>query len=374
MMFVSPHLKFDPTKSLSPDVERLCNMAAEIPPEVNQATFRAGQWWVYPLGRSGGETLVGLRLTPGTALAKSPVVVARGPQAITIASSPASLVPIRVHDNMMGGGARWDQIAKLTRAQWKALVELHHTFGGKDELDELRKLTTDKAVKKAYEKGSADYAGMMRTRAESLTRLDPAKETRAYASYLVKAAVERVAPTPAPEAGCWNPALAAIALYLSQNDPDDEPHRDEELWAAWRVVHHLPGLDTGRSGTGIVATDSAETGAALNVSAAKVVTKRKDKAWASDPVLAAAAKLAAARKYDGAAHLEAAAALEKAGDAEGAFTQIAAATYWRVQARGAADPGAIEVASKLARRAKWTQVADSLDEMHQTQQELEAEG
>lgn len=374
MMFVSPHLTFDPTKSLSPGVERLCGMAAEIPPEVNRETFGAGQWWVYPLGRAGGSHLVGLRLTPGTALAKSSVVIARGPLASTIASSPAYLVPIRVHDNMMGGGARWDEIARLSKAEWKALVELHHTLGGGDDLDELRKLTTDKAVKKAYEKGSADYDGMVRARAESLTRLDAASETRVYASYLVKAAVERVAPTPTPEAGCWNPALATLALFISQNDPDDDPRRDEQLWAAWRVVHHLPGLDTARSGTGIVVSDTISVAVALHISAAKVVTKRKDKAWTSDPVLAAAEKLATAKKYDGAAHLEAAAALDKAGDAAGAFTQMAAATYWRVQARGASDPEALDAARKLARRARWTEVADSLDELHQTQQELEAEG
>jgi hypothetical protein len=374
MMFVSPHLSFDPTESLSPEVERLCNMAAEIPPEVNQSTFRAGQWWVYPLGRAGGHHLVGLRLTPGTALVSSSVVIARGPQAITIASSPAYLVPIRVHDNMMGGGARWDEIAKLSKATWKALVALHHTLGGADDLDELRKLTTDKAVKRAYEKGSADYAGMVRTRAESLTRLDAATETQVYARYLVNAAVEGVAPTPAPEAGCWNPAIATLALFMSQNDPDDQPRRDEELWAAWRVMHQLPGLDTARSGTGIIATDSTATAVALNTSAAKVVTKRKDKAWASDPVLAAAAKLATVKTYDGAAHLEAAAALDKAGDAAGAFTQMAAATYWRAQAKGAADPKALDAARKLARRAAWTEVADSLDELHQTERDLEAEG
>jgi hypothetical protein len=374
MMFVSPHLQFDPTESRPPEVERLCGMAAEIPPEVNRETFCAGQWWVYPLGRAGGSHLVGLRLTPGTALAKSSVVGVSGPQAVTIASSPAYLVPIRVHDNMMGGGARWDEIAALSKAEWKALVDLHHTLGGSDDLDELRKLTTDKAVKKAYEKGSADYAGMVRARADSLTRLDTASETRIYASYLVRAAVERVAPTPAPDAGCWNAALATLALYINQNDPDDEPRREEQLWAAWRVLHNLPGLDSGRSGTGIIASDLTSVAVALHTSAAKVVTKRKDKAWASDPVLAAAGKLATTKNYDGASHLEAAAALDKAGDAAGAFTQMAAATYWRVQAKGEADPEALDAVRRLARRARWTEVADSLDQLYQAQRELEAEG
>jgi hypothetical protein len=373
MMFVSPHLKFDPTESLSPDVERLCDLEAEIPPEVNLESFRAGQWWVYPLGRAGGSHLVGLRLTPGRTLASSAVVVAKGAQAMTIASSPAYLVPIRLHDRLRRGGASWDEIAGLSKAEWKALVELHHTLGGTDDLTELRKLTTDKAVKAAYEKGAQDYRAMATARAESQQRLDRAPETQVYARYVLAAALDRVAPTPTPEAGCWNEALASLALYMSQNDPDGKPHRDDELWAAWRVMHGLPGLDTARSGTGINVDVSVPAAVALDVSAAKVVTKRKDAAWAADPRLPAIEKLATSKKYDGAAHLDAAAALEQAKDHAGAFEARIAATYWKVHATGAADRSALDEARTLARTATWTEVADALDELYEAQEESEAE-
>src|SRR6185436_1718175 len=147
---------------------------------------------------------------------------------------------------------------------------------------------------------------------------------------VLAASLDRVAPTPAPEAGCWNGALAAIALFVSQNDPDDRPHRDEEEWAAWRMTHELPGLDTACSGIGVVANLSMQTAVALNMSAAKVVTKRKQRAWASDALLPAIEELATRKSYDGAAHLQAANALEEANEHAAAFTALAAATYWRV--------------------------------------------
>jgi hypothetical protein len=369
MMFVSPHLKFDPTRSLTGETEPLCGMRAEIPPEVNRATLRAGQWWVYPLARGADNILFGLRLTPGVAMKDSAVVVADRAQAATIASSPAYLVPTRLHGTLRRGGEKWDELASLPPRKWKALVALHHTLGGDDDLDEVRKLVRDKAVKKLYETG--DYRALVTTQCEWQQRLDRAPETAAYARYLVRAVTEKVAPTPTPDAGCWNAALATLALWMSQHDPDEQPHRDAELWSAWRVVHQLPGLDSSR-GTGTEVGWTPGPAVELQISAAKVVTKRKDKAWASDLLLPAVEKLAASKKYDGAAHLAAATALDKARDPAGAFTALMAAAYWRVQARGEADVEVLGTARKLARKAKW-EIADALDEIFETQEQLEAE-
>jgi hypothetical protein len=186
-------------------------------------------------------------------------------------------------------------------------------------------------------------------------------------------ATERVAPTPTPEAGCWDGALAALAFYVNQNDPEDEPHHHEELWAASRVVHGRPGLDTGRSGTGIIADFSVESAVLLNVSAAKVDAKRKDGGLARDLLLPAIKKLATTKSCDGSAYVVAAGALEQADDPAGAFTALVAATYWRVHAKGAADRQALDAVRKLARRASWPEVAVSLDELYDAQAELETE-
>jgi hypothetical protein len=190
---------------------------------------------------------------------------------------------------------------------------------------------------------------------------------------VLAAALERIAPTPVPEAGCWNSALATLALFVHQHDPDGEPHRDEELWASWRVARQLPGLDSSRAGTGILCDLSAHSAVPLNVSAAKVVAKRKDQAWAADPRLPAIEQLATSKDYDGAAHLTAAAALEAAGDPAAAFTALLASVYWEVQANGGAQRGSLDAARKLARRACWGEIADSLDEMWDSYHQVEAE-
>jgi hypothetical protein len=370
MMFVSPHLAFNPLRSLPRDLEWPCDMQADIPPEINLETFRAGQWWVYPLARSGGTQIVALLLTPGVALAHSPVVVAQAGQAITIASSPAYLIPIRLHEKMVRGGQEWDELAATPAKTWKALVALHHTFGGKGELEELRKLLGDKRIKKTYE--ASDFRALMSAYAESQQRLDQAPETATYTSYLLQAASQKVAPTPTPEAGCWNAALASLALFVNQHD-EDTPRRDEEQWAAWQVAHHLPGLDTSRSGNGIVVDCSIDAADELNVSAAKVVTKRKRKEWASDLLVPAIEKLATTKKYSGAAHRDAAVALETARDYPAAFRALAAAAHWQARAAGTADGTDLDAARKLARRAGWLDIADALDSFHNKWPEIEAE-
>ena len=372
MMFVSPHLGFDPTEDLSPEVEVLCNLQAEIPPEVNLFTFAAGQHWVAPLGRSGGNVLVGLRLVPGRALAQCPVVEVEGAQAVTIASSPAHLVPVRLHERLRQGGAAWDELAALDDERWAALVALHHKLGGQGQLEAVRALLSDAGLRQLYD-GGGDRKAQATARAEVLQRLDPSPETAAYARYLARAGVDRVAPTPVPEAGGWTDSLCTLALYASQHDPEDEPHRDDESWAAWRVAQQLPGLDTARVGLGLVPGLRRDAGAALALGAAKVVVKRARPEWQAGPLWPAIERLAHEPDYDGLAHLEAAAALERAGEAAAAFTALAASSYWEVVARGEATRDALAPACALARRAGWTELADSLEELQTLRQDVLAE-
>lgn len=362
MMFVSSQLGFDPTEDLSPEVEALCNLQAEIPPEVNQATFAAGLHWTAPLGRSGGDVLVAIRLVPGLGLAQSPVVEIAGGQAVTIASSPARLVPVRLHERMRQGGAAWDELRALDDDAWQALILLHRKLGGEDRLEAVRSLLDDRELRQLYD-GGAGLAAQAKVRARVLEHMDPGPETSAYARYLARYGAERVAPTPAPDAGPWTEAAATLALYASQNDPDDEPRREEETWAAWRVAQQLPGLDSARTGAGLWPTLSRAAGAELALAAAKVVVKRASAPQRAHLLWPALERLANDPEYDGEAHFAAAEALERAGDVAGAFSALAASAYWEVVARGQVERDALAASAELARRAAWRQGADSLDEL-----------
>ncbi len=374
MMFVSPHLDFDPTKKLPPMVEPLCNLRMEIPADVNLHTFAAGQLWTYPLARSGNTGLVGLCLTPKTALADSAVVEVDGAQGITLASRPAYLVPVRLWERMRPGGPAWEEVAKLPAKTWKELAAFHHSLGGTDDLDAVRKLASDKKIKAAYEKGAGDFKGMVTAFFEAQQRVDAAKETAVYAKYMVKAILDKVAPVPPPDAGCWSDALTSVALAVCRHDAEEEPRPDDEAAASWRLLHQLPGLDTDRDKIIAILPGMKQTSAAkLLQSAAKVVVKRAQKEWAKDPLWPAIDALAKGKKYDGAAHFAAAAELEKAKDPAGAFTALAASSYWEVAAKGEVKRDTLDAARKLARKAKWAQVADSLDEMFETRKEVEEE-
>jgi hypothetical protein len=369
-MFVSPHLKFDPTKSLKPAAEYLCGMTAEIPPEVNVATLSAGQWWAYPLARAADDVFFGLRLTPGVSLKRSPVVVAQRALAKTIASRPAYLVPVRVHQIVLGSEARWAELAATAAKPWKELIDLHHSLGGDDDLDELRKVLKDKRLKAAHR--SPDFPTKQQVRLETQARLDPTPETAAYASYVARVLSERAAPAPAPEAGCWNEALATLVLYVAQQESDDQaPRHAEEQWAARRIVSQLPGLD---ARTNVVTDLSEEAAIRIATSAAKIVTKAKDKTGVDPRGWAAIGKVASTKKYDGSAHLELAKTLEAAKDHPGAFVALMTAAFWQAQRKDTVDTTIHDRARKLARKARWVDIADALDEMHEVRAEMIKDG
>lgn len=368
MMFVSPHLKYDPTESLKPAAEALTGMRADIPSEVNVATLTAGQWWVYPLARSSGDIFYGLRMTPGAALTQSPVVVAQRSVATTLASCPAYLVPTRIHRTILASPARWDQIAATPVAQWKDLVALHHSLGGEDDLDELRKVLKDKRLQAQH--AIKDFRKAHPVRLETQARLDPTPETAAYTKYVATVVTERTAPLPAPDAGCWNEALATLVLTMAKENAHDDDPRAAEEWAARRIVRQLPGLD---SRTSVVTELSEDESVRIARSAAKLVLKAKDKTDVDPRVLPALAKVATA-KYDGAAHLELAKALESAKDYAGAFTALMTAAFWQAQRKEEVDAPILDRVRKLARKAKWIDIADALDEMNEVRADLIKEG
>jgi hypothetical protein len=370
MMFVSPHLKYDPTKSLKPAAEALSGLKADIPSDVNVATLSAGQWWVYPLARSFQENFVGLRLTPGVPLKQSPVVVAQRAVAITLASRPAHLVPVQMHRLVWASEARWDQLAATPANQWKELVALHRSLGGDDDLDELRKVLQDKRLKaQHFVKG---FRAVYPVRLETQARLDPTPETAAYARYVAKVVTEQTAPVPAPEAGCWNEALATIVLTVAKDESaDDEPRDAEEQWAARKIVGQLPGLD---ARTTVVPELSEDEAKRIASSAAKTVTKAKDKTGVDPRALPAIAKVATTKKYDGSAHVTLAKTLELAADYDAAFTALMTAAFWQAQHKDEVDTAIHDRARKLARKAKWIDIADALDEMHDVRAEMIKDG
>jgi hypothetical protein len=299
------------------------------------------------------------------------VVEAQGAQLVTVASSPAVLVPMRLHERMLLGQESWDELSALPDERWRELAVLHQKLGGKGGLEEVRALLGDAALRERYDGG--DRKAKAAARAESLRRLDPSAGTAAYVEALVRAAQSRRLATPVPEAGPWTESLCCLALYLAQNDPDDEPRRDEESWAAWRVTHQWPGLDSARAGLGLVAGYAVSDGAELGVSAAKVVVKRPPAALARDPLRGAIDRLAQEPGYDGGAHLEAAEALERAGDAEGAYRALVASTYWDVVAHGQMERDTLELALALARRSGWRELAGSLEVLASMRQDVSAE-
>lgn len=363
MMFVSPHLKFDPTRPLSPMVEPLCNLRMEITAEVNLHAFDAGQFWTYPLARRGEYGMVGIRLTPGKDLKDSPVVEVVGAQGLTLASSTASLVPICLWERVRGGGASWRNLSRQPAKVWDDLIAFHHTLGGTGELEAVRALLRDRSIKAACEKGAGDYPGLVAACFEAQQRMDPAPETAVYASYMTNAVRARAAP-PVPEAGCWNDALIAFAVAMKAKNADG---------LRWRLMGQLPGLDADRLPFSLIPGLQVAKAAPMLRSAARSLCKRPNPAWTTDPLWPAVEAISSARKYDGVAHLDVARSLEASGEFAAAFKALAASAWWDTAAHETATREVLEPARALARRAGWAQIADSLDEMVEVRREAREE-
>lgn len=373
MEFSSPHLTFDPrATSLDQEVENLCGMRLDILDELVLEAQHSGSWWVYPLGRSMTFSLIGIRLSPGRSLAQSPVVICEGSEAVTLCSSSAYLVPALLAIRLIAGESRWSQIAALSADGWRRLVTFHRALGGTDDLDSVRSVAADPALRHAMTE-SEDHARWIHAVAEIRRRVDEAPETQTWAAYAASVAVDESVSDLPPESGCWSPALDALALVACQNDLSGERRRDLELGAAWRVIHHPPALDTSRTDTGILPPASSTASIELGTAAAKMVTWRRHEEWAADPLVTAAEQLATARPYDGAAHLAAASALERAGHHEAAFTALTAAAYWSFHARGEATPETLNSAIGVAKNAGSTDVAEALEQMLAAREMLEAE-
>jgi hypothetical protein len=373
MELSSPHWTFDPTAfTLDPSVAWLCDLRLDILDDVNLEALRSGLWWVYPIGRSFSNSLIGLRLRPGTPLARSPVVSARGAEAVTLCSSPAYLVPTLVFNQMLIGEPRWREVAKLSAADWAPAIALHRALGGGDDLEGLRAVAADRALAASIAVGADDYERWVHAVSGIKSRLDAAPETATYWRYAAAVAITKSA-TPLPDAGGWNGALAALAFYASRDEGAPEAARALQLEAAWRMMQAPPALDTSRSGTGIALVPSSHKSVELGVSAAKVVAKRKPPAWTGDPLLPAIEQLATTKPYDGAAHALAASILARAGDPERAFDALTAAAYWSFHASGSAQPDALDAAVGVARHAGSTDVADALEQLRDARAQLEAE-
>src|SRR5689334_15465274 len=76
----------------------------------------AGSWWVQPLGRTESGATLGLRLVPGLDLEACPVVLASGCEVVTIAPTPAHLVPALVFATMLQGDDAWERVDRAFQA------------------------------------------------------------------------------------------------------------------------------------------------------------------------------------------------------------------------------------------------------------------
>ena len=372
MELASSHWSFDPTTfDLDLEVGALCGLRLDLYDETNLEALSAGLWWVFPLGRSFASNLIGLRLRPGTPLGQSPVVITSAAEAVTLCARPAVLVPTQIFARMVIGEPRWSAVAGLSTAKWESAVALHRALGGEDDLSELRSVAADRSL--ATRVGNRDDEhGRLRALAEIYTRLDPAPETAVYWRYAAAVAVARTNATEPPRAGCWNPALAALAFWASRGG-STEAARSVELDAAWEMMQYPPGLDTSRDGTGVTLTPSSYKSVDLLISAAKVVDERRHRAWAADPRLPAVQALAGINPPDGTAYLEAARALAHDGDAAGAFDALTAAAYWSYRADGTALPAALDAAIDVARHSGAADIADALEQQRDAYQHPLAE-
>ena len=373
MELTSSHWSFDPkTFAIDPDLSALLDLRLDLYDETNLEALNAGLWWVYPIGRNYASHLIGLRLSPGTPLAQSPVVIAKGGAVVTLCSRPAALVPALLFVKMASGVEQWNEVRSLSAPEWEAAVALHRALGGEGDLQDVKALAADRSLAAHFDDGSA-YADNMRARAAGFARLDAQPQTAAYYAYAAEAAVEKTTAKAMPDVGPWGAAVAALAFVAARHERAPEGARELELAAARQLQQEPPALDTSRRTAGLTMSPSIHLSKELGISAAKVVVKRQHPEWASDPRMPAITALATTDGYDGTAHLEAAAKLAAAGDAGGAFTALTAAAYWSFHAEGKAKPEALERAIELVRGAGIGDLGDALEQQRHAHQAILAQ-
>jgi hypothetical protein len=354
---------FDPdTVKLTDDAELACGLRFDLDPEHHRVILVGhGTWWVLPFARTLSDEMVGVRMVPGTSLAHSPVVMLNQAEAMTIASTPACLVADSIYMSMMGGAEWWNRKRGLTPATWDALIALHRKLGGTDDLQSVRAVIVDDALRDAvFDFGGRNTEGM----ATALARLDSSPQTASFLQYARRAVETYDAPLPLPDLGCWRAAAAAIAYVSNGVATQKGAHDHWKRAAAWEVVNQPPGLDTSQGALPSLIAPPHGTSARLSLAAARDLVAAESELDADvigDPLWPAVRAMAAeAADYGGLAHMDASPLLKDIGHPERAFTAAVAAAFWRWNATQEPFPELLIGAQMLAAQSGWTEIAETL--------------
>jgi hypothetical protein len=354
---------FDPdTVKFSEEAELACGLRFDLDPEHHRVILvGCGTWWVLPFARTLSDEIIGVRMVPGTPLAQSPVVMLNQAEAMTIASTPTRLVSNSIYMSMMGGQEFWNRKRGLTSATWDQLAALHRQLGGTDDLQPIRTVIADDALRDAV----LDFGGrLIEGMTTALARLDSSAQTAAFLKFARRAVETHDAPFPLPDVGCWRAAAAAIA-YVSNGVATWQGTRDHwKRMAAWEVVNQPPGLDTAQGALPSLIAPPHGTSARLLFAAARDLAEAESKLAVDvtrDPLWPAIRAIAAeAADYGGLAHMDASPLLKEAGDPERAFTATIAAAFWRWTLTQEPFPELLIGAQMLAAQSGWTEIAEAL--------------
>ena len=346
---------------LSPETSALLPLRASYAPLEELRRF--GTWWLAPFARVGLD-LLAVRLVPGRRLVDGPVVWAAGSATVTVASSAAYAVPVVVLAQILATPHRWLEARELLPREWGELVAAHRALGGADELDALRGLVHDEALRVA-----CASPGASRDAAAALmfARVDPAPATGAFRA----AALPRTSHADADGDGASAPPAPLVASV------PPEPPSPFDPWAAagaaldfgaeprsrsraWRLFSAPAGLDLAWADAAVPLPDPDPAQAARRLhEAARLLAASPHpvpEVWRADPLWPALLALAAApgpAAYHGVEMMQAAAQLAEAGQPERALHALSHVQFWNSFTGAEPMDGALEAASALARQQGW---------------------
>jgi hypothetical protein len=331
-----------------------------------------GTWWIQPLARRSDDIL-GLFLQPGKEQAQCPVVLSSGSEAVTIASSMATAVPMFLYlSQLIPVSKKWHRFRQRWPELEEDLLPLHLAMGGTDRLEGFRQVLFDDELLEHWEVGLSPERRHENHR-KAFERLDPSPENILHRRHLCQAGIEFLAskaPVDIASAddfsmfGAWRTACAVATFHLARIY-----HRTPALLtAAWEVACRPAGLDTGQSGIdpyhfpcGMLADGAPlQTAQALAKHAAEVETS-----WTRDPLWPAVMALAEqGLSYQGVDHVRAAQLLdEELKQSERAYQSLISAAFWSFTALGASVPAMMDAATWLAEKSGWTDLHTHLLEM-----------
>lgn len=320
-----------------------------------------GLWWIEPLlAHQSGEVL-GLRRLPGVDSKDWPFVVALGYQALTVASKPASALPMRIFSaRLFNLPAGWRSLQPRWSAVVSELRAVHEALGGTDQLDRLDRVVTDDALKESVLFRGGDVQPVELAGARVLRTLDGDTghgRYRAHLDALLLGTVPLVLDFDV--FGAWASAAAANSVVAMQWTMRGEEAFPPACWAllrgpapldaaVLRVPSHFPRLSS------VPLADQTLLSAARGLADAK---KACPSDWTTDPFFDASMALAEhGKSYDGGAHLVAAERLEGSAEPERAFVALQCAAFWSRCNRGNASPDALRAAVALADRQSGSEL------------------